>query len=76
MGEPWIPESWPEARQNKALGPIAKADAAAKALFEAAWSLYLADDGERVREPAWSLSWFMSSGVRARYETRAAREGA
>lgn len=75
VGETFVIEHWPSARINRDLGPLAKADDATKALFEAAWGLYLADDGERVREPAWSLSWFMSSGVRARYETRAAREG-
>lgn len=70
--EPVVPERWDFAKQNTLLGPLARGDEN-QALFEAAWGLYLADDGERVREPAWSLSWFMSSGVRARYETRAAR---
>jgi hypothetical protein len=76
VGEEFVFEEWPHARRNRDLGAIVRRDHAGKLRFEAAWGLYLADDGERVREPAWSLSWFMQSGVLARYETRAAREEA
>lgn len=76
VGEPWVEEKWSAVFQNTRLKAIVADTDDGKARFEAAWGLYLADDGERVREPAWSLAWFLSPGVRARYETRAAREGA
>lgn len=75
VGEPFVPENWPPARQNRDLKPLLAAAEGVQARFEAAWGLYLADDDQRARLPAWSLSWFMSSGVRAKYETLAAREG-
>jgi hypothetical protein len=74
--EPFIREEWPVAMQNTRLKSIVEAASAAQARFESAWLLYLADDGQRERLPAWSLSYFMSAGVRAMYETRAAREEA
>lgn len=74
VGETFIPDRWSNARQNKDLGPDVKASKASKRLFSVAWGIYLADDGQRVREPAWALGWFMAGGVRARYETQAARE--
>jgi len=76
VGEPVVREEWTFARQNKDLGPLCKATPEEQDRFSDAYMLYLADDGQRVREPAWSLSYFMSPGVRARYETRAAREDA
>lgn len=74
VGEALVPEIMSEARQNKALGPIAKAGAEEQERFGTGYLLYLADDGQRVREPAWSLAYYLASGVRSRYETRAARE--
>lgn len=77
LGEPFVREHWDGARINAALGKVAKDTESAQALFTSAWGLYLADDGNRVRKPAWSLAFFMTAGVRARYETDAARlEGA
>lgn len=75
VGEPVVAERWDFEKQNTRLRPEVEAPPEAQALFEAAWGLYLADDAQRARLPAWSLSWFMSSGVRAKYETLAAREG-
>lgn len=73
-GEPFVPERWDFARRNEQLRPVVKASAEEISRFEGAWLAYLADDGERVREPAWSLAYFMSASVRAKYETRAVRE--
>lgn len=74
VGETFIPDRWSHARQNKDLGPDVRGTEASQRLFSTAWGIYLADDGERARLPAWSLGWFMAGGVRARYETQAARE--
>lgn len=76
VGESFVEEHWPHARRNRDLKPVLEAEEVARARFEAAWGIYLADDGQRQRRPAWSLAFFMSSGVRADYETRAAREDA
>lgn len=76
VGEAFVEEHWPHARRNRDLKPVLEAEEGARARFEAAWGIYLADDGQRARRPAWSLAFFMSSGVRADYETRAAREEA
>jgi hypothetical protein len=76
VGEPVIPEAWPFWKQNEKLGPLLKLPPEEQGRFESAYHLYLGDDGERVREPAWALSYFMNEGVRAKYETRAAREAA
>jgi hypothetical protein len=73
-GEPYVPERWDFARRNEQLRPVVKASKDEITRFEGAWCAYLADDGERIREPAWSLAYFMSAGVRAKYETRAVRE--
>lgn len=72
VGEPYVSDGWRPARINRDLGPtfVRPED---RPRFQAAWALYLADDGNRVRKPAWSIAFFMSSGVRARYETEAAR---
>jgi hypothetical protein len=75
-GEPFVPEEWPHARRNRDLKPVVEAEEGARLRFEAAWGIYLADDGQRARTPAWSLAFFMTSGVRAKYETLAAREEA
>jgi hypothetical protein len=72
-GEPYGSDHWKPARINRDLGQVARDTPEAKDLFSRAWQLYLADDGNRVRKPAWSIAFFMSSGVRARYETDAAR---
>lgn len=74
VGETFIPDRWSNARQNKDLGWAVKLAGEAWGRFSAAWGLYLADDGQRVREPAWALGFFISGGVFARYETQAARE--
>lgn len=76
VGEPFIPDRWSNARQNKDLGDLVKGPSEAQDLFARAWGIYLADEGERARTPAWSLGWFMAGGVRAKYETMAAREEA
>lgn len=76
VGEPVVPEVWPFWKQNEKLGPLVKASPEEQGRFEDAYHLYLGEDDERAREPAWSLSYFMSDGVRAKYETRAAREAA
>jgi hypothetical protein len=73
VGEPFVEDGWPATRINRDLGQVARDTPEAKDLFSRAWALYLADDGNRVRKPAWSIAFFMSSGVRARYETDAAR---
>jgi hypothetical protein len=75
-GEPFVPERWDFARQNTALAPLLKGPEEDRSLFEGGWFAYLADDGERARKPAWSLAFFMSAGIRAKYETIAAREAA
>lgn len=76
VGEPFVPEEWPAQRQNRDLKPILAKGEAEQERFSTAWSLYLADDGQRARTPAWSFAFFISSGVRAKYETMAAREEA
>lgn len=76
VGEPVVQERWDVQRQNKAIGEVLRDTEERQRLFETAWGLYLADDGMRAKTPAWSLSYFMSSGVRAKYETMAAREEA
>lgn len=75
VGEPVVEEHLAVARQNHAFRALVEGKEDQE-LFEAAWSLYLADDANRPKEPAWSVAYFMSSGVRAKYETRAAREAA
>jgi hypothetical protein len=72
VGEPYVSDGWKPARVNRDLGPKSVRPEE-RERFQAAWALYLADDGNRVRKPAWSIAFFMSSGVRARYETDAAR---
>jgi hypothetical protein len=76
VGEPFVPERWEFARQNAALVPLLKGPESDRELFDGGWGAYLADDGERARKPAWSLAYFMKAGVRAMYETKAAREAA
>lgn len=72
MGETFIPDRWSNARQNKDLKADVKASTEAQERLSVAWGIYLADDGERARTPAWSLGWFLA--CRSRYETQAARE--
>lgn len=76
VGEPFVAEEWPAQRQNRDLKPILAAEDGLQARFEAAWALFLGDDGNKALKPAWSFAYFMSSGVRAKYETMAAREEA
>jgi len=76
VGETVVPERWDFARQNKVLGEVLREDPERRSLFERAWARYLENEAEKERLPAWSLSFFMSSGVRAKYETMAAREEA
>lgn len=73
VGEPYVSDGWKAARVNRDFGWLKSATPKAAQRFSDAWGLYLADDGNRVRKPAWSIAFFMSSGVRARYETDAAR---
>lgn len=72
VGKEFVAEHWPEKRQNAALGPIQRLSEGLQSRFFTAWRLYLADNENVQREPAWSLSWFIAAGVRARYESRAA----
>ena len=76
VGEPFVAENWPAQRQNRDLKPILAAGDGLQKRFEDAWALFLGDDGNKALKPAWSFAYFMSSGVRARYETMAAREEA
>lgn len=75
VGETFVRENWPAQQQNARLNELVNGAEAERERFSAAWGLYLADDGERARAPAWSFAFFMSAGVRAKYETRAVREG-
>lgn len=74
VGTEVVPERWDFAKQNKLIGAILREPEEAQRLFETAWGLYLADDGQKVRLPAWSFSYFLK--VRSQYETMAAREDA
>lgn len=87
-GLPFIAQGWDIRRINASLSEVAKARKGelrnergrteAQQRLEDAWDEYLADDDGATKEPPWSIGWFMSGGVRARYETRAmkARQGA
>lgn len=74
--EPFVPELWPFAQQNQKLRAIVADNPEAQKRFEGGWHEYLADETNRHKETAWSLAYFLSAGVRAKYETRAAREEA
>lgn len=73
VGEVFVGEGWAAQRQNAQLGLLLKAPEEERSRLASAWSLYLADDGQRARTPAWSIGFFLT--VRAKYETLAAREG-
>lgn len=83
-GVPFTPDRWDNARQNKALGPIAKVapgtavDAEGlsedQRRFNLAFTGFLGDD--RHMSKGWPLSLFMSGGVRSRYEQQALMEAA
>jgi hypothetical protein len=78
-GVPYVPDRWPEARQNKDLGPVAKVPPGAAVdadgrteefqRFNRAFAEYLGD--EKHAPKGWPLSLFMSGGVRSRYEQQA-----
>lgn len=78
-GVPYVPDRWPEAQQNKMLGPVAKVppgaavDAEGKTeefnRFTRAFAEYLGD--EKHAEKGWPLSLFMHGSVRSRYEQQA-----
>lgn len=70
-GMPFVPDRWDNARQNKALGPVVKADPEEQRRFEAAFQEYMGDDA--VGEKGWPLSLFISGAVRSRYEQQALR---
>lgn len=76
VGEPFVPELWTFAQQNQKLRAIAADNPEAQKRFEGGWHEYLAHEVNRHKETAWSLAYFLSAGVRAKYETRAAREEA
>lgn len=83
VGLGFIAQGWDARRINATLGPVTKARKGetlnadgrteAQQRFEDAWNEYLADDDGATREPPWAIGWFMSGGVKARYETRAVR---
>ena len=88
-GLPFIEQRWDARRINAMLSADAKVPKGqplgpdgqplpteAQQRFEAAWGEYLADEDGATKEPPWSIGWFMSGGVRARYETRAVKAGA
>lgn len=78
-GVPFVPDRWPEAQQNKMLGPVAKVppgaavDAEGKTeefnRFTRAFAEFLAD--AKFAERGWPLSLFMHGAVRSRYEQQA-----
>lgn len=82
-GHKFVAQGWDARRINATLGPVVKVrkgeavnaegKTEAQQRFEDAWNEYLADDDGATREPPWAIGWFMSGGVRARYETRAIR---
>jgi hypothetical protein len=83
-GVPFTPDRWDNARQNKALGPIAKVAPGTavdteglsedQRRFNLAFTGFLGDD--RHMPKGWPLSLFMSGGVRSRYEQQALMEAA
>lgn len=83
VGLGFIAQGWDARRINATLGPVTKARKGetlnadgrteTQQRFEDAWNEYLADDDGATREPPWAIGWFMSGGVKARYETRALR---
>jgi hypothetical protein len=83
-GVPFTPDRWDNARQNKALGPIAKVAPGTpldpdglsedQRRFNLAFTGFLGDD--RHMSKGWPLSLFMSGGVRSRYEQQALMEAA
>lgn len=78
-GVAFVPDRWPEARQNKELGPVAKVppgaavDAEGKTeefnRFTRAFAEFLAD--AKFADRGWPLSLFMHGSVRSRYEQQA-----
>lgn len=78
-GVPFVPDRWPDAQQNKLLGPVVKAlpgapvDAEGRpeefGRFEKAFAEFLSDEKQAVK--GWPLSFFMTGGVRSRYEQQA-----
>lgn len=82
-GLPFVEQRWDAVKINTVLGKVAKVPKGAlvnaegrteeQVRLEAAWKEYLSDPDGATREPAWSIGWFMSGGVRSRYEFRALR---
>lgn len=82
-GLPFVEQRWDAVKINTVLGKVAKVPKGAlvnaegrteeQVRLEAAWKEYLSDPDGATREPAWSIGWFMSGGVRSRYESRALR---
>jgi hypothetical protein len=84
VGEVYVDDGWTKGQVLKVLGPLAgdpeeRADdetTPEQDLFSAAWVKYLADPEGQKKTPAWSLDYFISGKVLAKYKTHAAREGA
>lgn len=70
-GVAFVAEDWAPARQNTNLGRFAKLEPAEQERFEAAWAEYLSDDAGAVRNPPWSLGWFLAS--KSTWESKALR---
>jgi hypothetical protein len=73
-GVPFVPSRWPFSRQNRDLGPIARAETDAPAEFErfrAAWLEFVSDPATRDLDVPYSLDWFWK--CRSRYEGKALR---
>lgn len=70
-GVHWLDDGWKPQRVNAALGPLVRLDEAGKQSVADGWEAYLADDAGAVKDPPWSLGYFLAS--RSSWESRAAR---
>lgn len=70
-GVQWFDDGWKSQRMNAALGPVVRLDEAGKQSFADGWDEYLADDAGAVKDPPWSLGYFLAS--RSSWESKAAR---
>jgi hypothetical protein len=69
---PYVPSRWAFSRQNRELGPIAKAETSNPEeweRFRGAWQEFVDDPESRNLDVPYSLDWFMR--CRSRYEGRA-----
>ncbi len=67
-------EGWKHARQNTALGILAKAADEVRRRFDEGWGAYLDDASNASRDPPWSIGFFLAS--RSTWESKAMRQGA